>query len=228
LAGLETLFADAGSEWKLMALPGMSADNEFLMSVIKSFAERLRIGLGQSTSRLVVDLEGGVEAYLGRRSRNFRRALRRGEKKAKEAGIAVVDASTASATELFARIQAVEKRGWKGRDEVGITEGAMHDFYQRMMPRLCLRGAQRVLFAQHEEQDIAYIFGGLRMGGYRGLQFSYDEDYREYGLGNLLQIEQIRRLCAEGALTYDLGMHMDYKLRWADREYQTLTLLLIR
>jgi hypothetical protein len=228
LEGVETLFADAASDWKLMALPGMEASSEFLMSIVGRFAERLRMGLGQSTSRLVVDLEGGAEAFLARRSRNFRRSLQRTERRAREAGIVVVDAPSASATELFARIQAVEKRGWKGREEVGITGGGMHDFYERMMPRLCRRGAQRVLFAQHEGRDVAYIFGGLRMGGYRGLQFSYDEEYREHGLGNLLQIEQIRRLCAEGADTYDLGMHMDYKLRWADREHQTVTLLLMR
>lgn len=226
--GLDALCAEGISAWKIMALPGLAAGSELFLAIVSHFAADWQMGLGQSTARLIVDLDGGVDAFLSRRSREFRRGLLRSERKVESAGIEIVDAADLAPEELFARIQDVESRSWKGRQEVGITEGGMHDFYEQMMPRLCRRGAQRVLFARHEERDVAYIFGGLRLGGYRGLQFSYDDDFREYGLGNVLQIEQIRLLCDEGALTYDLGMHMEYKLRWADREHETVTLLLMR
>ena len=35
-------------------------------------------------------------------------------------------------------------------------------------------------------------------------------------LGNLLQLEQIRWLCEEGADRYDMGPQMDYKRHWTE------------
>jgi CelD/BcsL family acetyltransferase involved in cellulose biosynthesis len=44
----------------------------------------------------------------------------------------------------------------------------------------------------------------------------------------VLQAETIRRLCEEGVATYDLGSGMDYKARWAEVVFETITLLVIR
>ena len=225
--GLEHLCEMPGASWKIMALPGLGAGHPLLSAVVSRFADRWELGLGQSAVRLLIDLDG-IDEFLARRSKHFRRSLQRSLRDAAQAAIVVEDASHSSAADLIQRIMAVEARGWKGQQGVGITEGAMHDFYKLMLPRLSQRGAVRVLFARQGERDVAYIFGGLRLEGYRGLQFSFDEEYRAYGLGNLLQYEQITRLCSEGVKTYDLGMHMEYKLRWADRQRETLTLLLLR
>ena len=75
---------------------------------------------------------------------------------------------------------------------------------------------------------MAYIVGGLRGATYRGLQFSYDAEYSEYGLGNLLQHEQMTHCASTGIVHYDLGMWMDYKQRWADRSHETIALYVIR
>ena len=58
--------------------------------------------------------------------------------------------------------------------------------------------------------------GGVFEKIYRGFQMSYDEEYRSFALGNRLQLENISRMIAEGVVHYDLGMHSDYKERWAD------------
>lgn len=226
--GLVELCAMPPSDWTIMALSGLPAGHPLFVAIVSRLASRVQLGLGQNTKRLVVDLVDGPERFLARRSKHFRRSLRRSMDATRSAGITIEDGSGESPERLFARIMAVERRGWKGRDGVGIAEGSMHDFYREMMPRLCRHHSQRVLFASHEDQDVAYIFGGLCSGGYRGLQFSYDVAYRDYGLGNVLQFEQICRLCDEGAETYDLGMDMDYKRRWSDRERETVTLLLLR
>jgi hypothetical protein len=226
--GVAQLCKAPSSAWSVMALSGLAAGSDLFLQLIADLAEQYRLGLGPTTSRLIVDLEEGVDAFLSRRSKQFRRSLERSERDARARGISIVDASTQEPISLFQRILDVEFRGWKGQSEVGIGEGGMRDFYEQMLPRLHRRGAQRVLFAQHEGRDVAYIFGGLLEGNYRGLQFSFDDAYRKFGLGNLLQLEQIRRLCDESILAYDLGTHMDYKLRWADRHHETVTLLLMR
>ena len=47
----------------------------------------------------------------------------------------------------------------------------------------------------------------------------------DLGLGHLLQIEQIRAPAGEGIPTYDLGMDMEYKRRWADRVDETISVI---
>ncbi|MBL4635142.1 MAG: GNAT family N-acetyltransferase [Kofleriaceae bacterium] len=228
VAGVEELCSQPTEDWKIMVISGLPSEHPVFTGIVQKLASTLRLGLGQSTVRLIVDLSGGFDAFLSRRSRQFRRSLARAQRKASAAEITIVDASTEVADKLYQRIVAVEKRGWKGLEAVGIDDGPMHEFYKKMLPRLSARGAERVLFARHEGRYIGYILGGIRKNSYRGLQFSFDADYKQYGLGNLLQAEQIARLCDEGVASYDLGTHMDYKTRWADHENETLTLLLMR
>ena len=134
----------------------------------------------------------------------------------------------AEADALYDRIQAVEARSWKAREGVGISAGPMRAFYGAMLPRLCALGQQRTLFARAEDRDIGYILGAVFEGEYRGLQFSYDDDWRALGLGSLLQYHQIVALCDEGIGRYDLGTEMDYKRRWAEEVMETEMLVLVR
>ncbi len=228
VAGVAQLCAAPTSDWSVMALSGVAPGGALFLNLITEFADHYRLGLGPATSRLIIDLEAGADAFLSRRSKQFRRSLLRSERDAAAAGIEIDDASAQEPKSLFKRIQDVERRGWKGLSEVGIGEGGMHDFYELMLPRLHRRNALRVLFAHRGGRDLAYIFGGLMSNSYRGLQFSYDDEYRKFGLGNLLQLEQIRRLCDESVRSYDLGTHMDYKLRWSDRQHETVNLLFMR
>jgi hypothetical protein len=227
-AGIEHLCSQPLEAWKLMVLAGLPASHPLLSAIVTRLTGRVRLALGESSVRLVASLEEGIPAYLARRSKGFRRSLRRSEAKAQKAGIAFEDASAQPAETAFRRIIEVEKRGWKGRDEVGIVTGDMHSFYELMLPRLAARGAQQVRFATKDGLDIAYIMGGLRGSTYRGLQFSYDYDFAEYALGNLLQLEQMRHCERMGVHHYDLGMSMDYKRRWSDSEHETLALFVIR
>jgi len=226
--GIEALCAQPAEDWRLMLLAGLPPKHPLLEALVERLGERYRLGLGESTVRLVAELRDGIDVYLGRRSKGFRRSLRRSQSKAQAASITIEDASTLPATELFARIVEIEKRGWKGRDAVGIVSGPMHDFYEEMLPRLEKRGAAQVRFATQGGVDLAYIMGGIRGDTYRGLQFSYDADFGEYALGNLLQAAQMTHCASVGAHRYDLGMSMDYKQRWSDKEHETVSLFLIR
>ena len=82
--------------------------------------------------------------------------------------------------------------------------------------------------AAHGDRDIGYILGAVMAGEYRGLQFSYDDDHAELGIGGLLQYHQITLLCSEGVTRYDLGTEMDYKRRWAEEVMETEMLVLVR
>ena len=104
----------------------------------------------------------------------------------------------------------------------------MRAFYAHMVRLLAPAGRMRLILARHEDRDIGFILGGVFAGEYRGLQFSHDVAYRHLSLGNVLQRQQIERLCREGIGLYDLGTMMEYKERWADEAFVTRLLVVLR
>ena len=74
------------------------------------------------------------------------------------------------------------------------------------------------------------LTGGMAGATYRGQQFSYDEKWRSASIGNIMQLEQIKWLCEEGAKRYDmgplLGYGMGYKSHWTERKRRIETWIL--
>jgi len=200
------------------------------LAMVRRLSQAFRIRGQQLTRRLRADLSEGPDDFLSRRSRGFRRTLRRAQRATATEGIRFEAAHLGdpSPDRLFARIMDVEARSWKGQAEVGIESGPMRAFYDLMLTRLHRAGNLRLLFAQRDGRDLAYVLGGITEGEYRGLQFSYDADEAHLSLGSLCQWTQIQQLCVEGIVTYDLGMDMAYKHRWADHSFDTHTLWLTR
>ena len=218
-------------DWQLTILTGLTAHGPQRRALDRALPPRWERRAGTPTVRHVASLDGGVDGFLGRRSRELRKSIRKSLRAAAQAGVEfdlVRGTPPDGAAALYARIQAVETSSWKAREGVGISSGPMRAFYDQMLPRLCARGHQRIVFARQADRDIGYILGAVFEGEYRGLQFSYDDDRAELGIGGLLQYHQIVELCAEGVGRYDLGTEMDYKRRWAEEVMETEMLVLVR
>lgn len=217
-------------DWQLAILAGMVGDGPQRRTLERALPARWERRRGTPTIRHVASLDGGVDGYLSRRSRDLRKSLRKSLKVAIAAGVTFesVRVPEGDATALYERIQDAEAKSWKAREGVGISAGSMRAFYGAMLPRLCLLGQQRTIFARYRDRDIGYILGAVFEGEYRGLQFSYDDAHRDFGLGGLLQYHQIVELCAADIGRYDLGTEMDYKRRWAEDTMETEMLVLVR
>ncbi len=168
-------------------------------------------------------LTGGVDGFLSRRSANFRRNIRRQEKKARDAGVAFATMRLAHPQDVdavYARMQAIEGLSWKGLTHQGMNTPFPRAFYHGLLRRLAEHGDARVILATHEGTDIGFIFGGMCDAPdgriYRGQQFSFDARFDALGIGNLLQMRQIEALCAEGAARYDMGPALRISMRYKD------------
>ncbi|MGN6111245.1 MAG: GNAT family N-acetyltransferase [Kofleriaceae bacterium] len=217
-------------DWQLAILSGLTASGPQRRALERALPQRWERRRGTPTVRHVASLEGGLDGFLGRRSRELRKSLRKGLRAAAAAGLTFEDvrAGQGDAGALYARIQEVESHSWKAGEGVGISSGPMRAFYDHMLPRLCALGQQRTLFARLGDRDVGYVLGAVFEGEYRGLQFSYDDQLSSLGVGGLLQYHQVEALCAEGVTRYDLGTEMDYKRRWAEEEMETEMLVLVR
>jgi Acetyltransferase (GNAT) domain len=222
--------AAADADWDALMLAGIAIGSEHFRAIRAQVRPGWRLGIGPKTERYVANLDGGVDGFLSRRSRNFRKALRADVKAAAAAGIefAPVAITVANATDCLHRVLAIEARSWKGQAGLGVDQGPMRAFYEHMIVPLAAAGAARLLIARADDVDVAFIFGGVFAGEYRGLQFSHDLRYRHLGLGNVAQLAQITRLVDEPIGLYDLGTAMDYKARWAEIVVETALVVIAR
>lgn len=217
-------------DWQLAIFSGLTVTGPQRRALDATLPARWERRRGQPTVRHVASLEGGIDGFLGRRSRELRKSLRRSLRvaDAEHVTFEAVRATAGAAPALYERIQAVEARSWKTHEGVGIHAGPMRAFYGAMLPRICELGQQRTMFARLGDRDVGYILGAVMAGEYRGLQFSYDDDLAHLGLGGLLQYHQILELCGEAVARYDLGTEMDYKRRWAEDIMETDMLVVVR
>ena len=164
-------------------------------------------------------LDGGLDGFLSRRSGTHRRGLRKQALRAGRAGVTFerhVPRNAEEVAKIYARMLAVEESSWKGVGSCGMTVQPSRDYYDCMLRRLAVSENGRVMFARHADRDIGFIFGGLAGKVYRGQQFSYADEWKNASIGNLLQLEQIRWLCEEGMIRYDMGPLMGYKHHWTE------------
>jgi hypothetical protein len=171
-------------------------------------------------------LAGGVDGFLSRRSANHRRKLKKQGRRAAEKGVTFERCSPALGSEIdaiYARMISVELSSWKGLGHCGMAQPWPKKFYYTMLRHMAASQSARIMFARHDDKDIGFIFGGMAGDIYRGQQFSFDDDWSDASIGNLLQLEQIKSLCEEGARRYDmgplLGRHMDYKRHWTEKRF---------
>jgi hypothetical protein len=213
-------------DWDVMMLAGMEHETAWVRRLLGLLAVDFKVYRGPSTVRIGASLGGGLEHFLGQRTRYFRRNLKRNITRCEEQHIRFERLSLDSPEQIssaFQRMMAVEAESWKGLSGAGVNEGAMRDFYTLMLPRLARRGAARLIMATQEGEDAGFIFGGIRLHTYRGLQFSFKDVFRPLGLGNVLQYETLKDLCSEGIEMYDLGTDIEYKRLWGT-PYLTTTM----
>jgi hypothetical protein len=220
----EAAEALASRDWYFLLVSGMPPDSAMFRHFCTAFRD-CSMRRGPTLRRWEASLEGGVDGYLARRSAKLRSNLRRTARRAREAGV-TFEAASGDPGPIYRRALDVEARSWKGPVGTGLLLDEMTGFYRPLAERLGDR--LRTVFARREGRDIGYILGGVRHDTYRGFQFSFDRRYAHLSLGGLLQMAQIEHLCAEGIATYDLGIDLDYKHRWADEARDTLTLVVVR
>ncbi len=211
--------------------PGGELGKRLWQNMGKSFTFYLHSGSVQCSA----SLENGVDGFMARRSANHRAKLRKDARRAAAAGVyfeRVNPANAAEAEGCFKRMLAVEGQSWKGLGACGMTEAEPKAFYAAMLRRLADSKEGRVIFARHEGKDIGFIFGGLARNIYRGQQFSYIAEWKDFSIGNLLQLEKITWLCEEGVKRYDMGSitgpRMEYKSHWTEKRAPIESWLLIK
>jgi len=205
----------------LALITGLQESSPNWSALLAALGPTCDLGIGEPQHRWQARLDG----YWERRPRKLRQELRRARRRADERRLAF-ERGEGDVDELYARVLDVERRSWKGPSGTGLIHEEMRAFYAALFRRLHARGRLRLVFARLGGEDVGYIAGGVIGDQYRGLQFSFDDRFRDLSPGNLMQAHEIDALIEEGFSLYDLGIDIAYKARWADERVETSTLVI--
>ena len=225
---LDAFLAQPQPLWNVALLSGLSP--RLARSISQALGKRYRCMVREGISCQLTQLSDGLDAFYRRRSPRMRANLRRGQRGLRNAGLTIEHiAPNGSVDAVLDRVLNVEQHTWKkAAGQSVLLSPRYHAFYQSVLERASQRGALRAAFVRDGERDVAYIFGAVLGDTYRGFQLGFAQEYARFGLGNQMQLAMIARLCEEGCRWYDLGMVMDYKSRWADRNLELVTVVVVR
>ena len=212
--------------WVRLVITGLTAESELFDALGRNLSRLGTVYMADGMECCLADLSGGVDQWLGRRSPRFRRRWKRWVAAESDLSLTIEDVTDGDG--LMDRLLAIERRGWKGQDDDGITAESMERIYRDMIDRLSERGRLLASIAVLDGEDAGFILGGTRAGVYRGLQLSYAQNAADLSLGHVLQSHQICSLEDSDVHTYNLGMDMEYKRRWADTVRPTSVLIVHR
>ncbi len=205
---------------------GVPAEDR-LQALIESQADGYRVVQKASgIPSMWIHLSGGMDAYLSRRTAAFRKSIRQAMRRSADAELQI-SSDNSDPGQVLDRLLRIEQRCWKYQHNQSIFQELQFvEFYSHLIHSSHKTGDLRFLVATIENQDVGYILGGCFGDTYRGWQMSFDEEYKHLSVGNILQIENMRRCAEEGVSIYDLGMFADYKVRWTD-EVRDLSIFVI-
>ncbi|MBD5538651.1 MAG: GNAT family N-acetyltransferase [Desulfovibrio sp.] len=218
-----------------LILSGIQPRGPLAAMLLHRFGEAYAFFRHASSVQCAASLAGGLDGFLARRSANHRAKLKKAARKAACAGVTFtreMPATPAEAAALYARMQTVEAKSWKGLGKCGMGEAPAREFYAALVQKLAASGKLRAIMATRDGEDIGFIFGGLCGATYRGQQFSYAATESRLSLGNLLQLATLQWLCEEGVERYDMGPvtgpRMEYKRHWTEENHEIQTWVMVK
>jgi CelD/BcsL family acetyltransferase involved in cellulose biosynthesis len=190
-------------EWEMVA-----ADGPFLRALNAVMNERRQpVHVAYSYERGLLCRRASPEDYLNEAlPRESRRELRRLERRLGEQGSLAYEELTqpAETGDWVERFLAVEASGWKGQrgSALASTEANRH-FFTRAATLGAERGRLMMLEMRLDGRPVAAKCNFLAAaGGGFTFKIGYDEAYRRYSPGTLLELENIRRFHQRPALSW--------------------------
>lgn len=217
---VESALAVGLAEVVAPALPASDRAVNALLAA-SSQARRTTLVVPHHTSP-IVDTACGWPEYKGSLSSKTRSELgrlRRKMEREHHAELRLVRVPRDLPAELQAGFE-VEASGWKGRRGTAVLSSPQTtDFYRLVAGAFHDEGRLRLSSISLDGKLVAFDLGVLDHNRLYGLKFGYDESFRRFGPGLVLQLAEIERCCKLGLEAFELlGDADDYKQRFSTSE----------
>ena len=149
-----------------------------------------------------VTVAGSFDQYWSTRGKdlvsNILRRRRRLEQQKIECSL-VIDREPGCVAECISEYSSLEETGWKGKEGTAVSEAnAQGRFYRDVLENFCEVGEGVIFRLKFNGKTVASQLGLQRDGMLILLKMAYDEQFRDYSPGFLLQQEMFRSFFTEG------------------------------
>ena len=127
---------------------------------------------------------------------------------------------------LLDTVVLVEAMGWKFRAGTALVEDQpQHAFLRAYAKTVAREGRLHITFLYLDDEPLAMSIGEIADGTYWAHKTGYDETFRKFGPGILLQYHLIRHLAERGLSRIDFRGQADaFKRAWTDKAVPTVAL----
>jgi CelD/BcsL family acetyltransferase involved in cellulose biosynthesis len=178
-----------------------------------------RVVNGQEHRLPFADLDGGWDAYLVRRTANFRADLKR-KRRSLQSAHDVEWRRTATAAELdddLGTFFRLHDDRWTNRGGSTSSSQSARHFLREVARRALATGVLRLWQLRADDRPVASFFGWSFGDSYAYYLAGFDAAFARHSPGTLLLAHTIREACDEGRRRYDLLLGDEtYKARFAD------------
>lgn len=207
------------ASWDVMRLRRIPFSSENL-SLLQEESKNLGLPVyvRPSWNSPFIRINTGWEEFYKGTSQRFKKRMRNNENKLKQLEkISIEHITHAGQNDRFLDdIFAVGKNCWKW--EMGKSIASSEEnikFYSLLAATTCELGWLSIWIMKYDKKPIAFEYH-LRYGDHvHGLRSEFDEEFRAYSPGAVLDCHIVRNLFQEGFSRYDLGGSADeYKMHW--------------
>lgn len=149
-----------------------------------------------------VSVVGSFDEYWQKRGKDLTENIARRRRRLDQQGIEAhmdVDRSPGNVAECLCDYGRMEAAGWKGQRGTAVNlDNVQGKFYREVLERFCEVGEGVIFRLRFNDTTVASQLCLERDGMLASLKIAYDEAYRNYSPGFLLQEEIIRHLYSEG------------------------------
>lgn len=225
---LSWLFSKEAPDWELLTLGPFVSFSQNAQSLLRRLEEmRKSYKIGEKTG-IYLPLSDTWEKFLSQKSRNFRRTIKRKQKKAMQGSFKYSRKLNPTSTELHETVFQVTRNSWQGREERAVASTIEGQNFYRLLAGNGEEFDMDLAVIHSDKQPVAYLLGLLQGQVYHALDTGFDPVYSDLSPGYLVQIFALKELFGNKLQEFNFGFHHEYKERFQPLSYDTVNIVVFR
>jgi len=206
-------------KWDIIDLRNVPED-AFSCAFLPKILDRNKLlsGIREGLHSPFISINSDWHTYYSTRTRRFRKALKNKTNRIRKIGEPVIQKfeNTGNPGTILTDIMEISRNSWKGkyRKDIAKTEGNK-GFFEKLSKEAGEKGWLNIWLLSINDKPIAYEYHLKYKDRVSALRGDFDETFRDYSPGSILDAHIVRHTFEGNLKEYDLGGSDDfYKRNW--------------
>ena len=211
--------------WDVIRLHNIPSDSLTSSMLQENFKKnRIKFALREGLNSPYLSIQSDWKTYFESRSKKFHKVLRNKINRLSRLGDFKFNEfkGAAGLPEILRTIFQISRKSWKGRSGKDICASPENkEFFELLSDSFSQEGGLNIWVLEVGARAIAYEYHLVYKTKCYGLRSDFDEEFREYSPGSVLDSNIVKSMFGSGISEYDLGGTKDtYKMNWTNKVHQ--------